>query len=255
MKYLIALLLLVVSSAHAESYALYHYGTSQYIDSQAVTEQRSIASITKLFTANTILKSNLKLNDIVPIVCDRRGKVSNGARMSIRDLLIATIVASDNCAAEALANAYPGGSKNFTDHRNQYIFSSGLTRTSIHDATGLSIFNVSTVEDLIKFINVAYQNETMRLIANLPKADVTLYKKNKKHVIHLHNTNPAIFKHNNILLSKTGFTNSAGRCVVMIIDRSDNMYAVVVLGEQNVLSRTRTVEKLLAYENSSKRNI
>ena len=245
----------MVTSAHAESYALYHYGTNQYIDSQGITTSRSIASITKLFTVNTILRSNLRLNEIVTITCDRRGKISNGARMSIRDLLVATMVASDNCAAEALANAYPGGSKNFADHRNQYIFSSGLSNTSIYDATGLSIFNVSTVEDLIKFINIAYQNETLRLIANLPKADITMYKKNKKHVIHLHNTNPAIFKHNNILLSKTGFTNSAGRCVVMIIDRSDDRYAVVVLGERNVLSRTRTVEKLLTYENSSKRNI
>jgi D-alanyl-D-alanine carboxypeptidase len=50
MRYLFLCLCLVASSAWSNSYALYNYGTKEYIDKQDVESVRSIASITKLFT-------------------------------------------------------------------------------------------------------------------------------------------------------------------------------------------------------------
>jgi D-alanyl-D-alanine endopeptidase (penicillin-binding protein 7) len=252
MKLLLIFLFMLVTTAtvaHSESYALYHYGSNEYIESQDIERTRSIASITKLFTAIVVLRSGVDLDQYVVADCTSHGHVAKGNRVTTRDLLIATIVSSDNCAAESLANTYPGGFNRFSYDRKEYINGMGLIHTSLIDATGLSVFNMSTVADLVKFIGVAYQNETLRTIASLPNATITAYgKKNKKIVLQLHNTNPSVIKYNNIVLSKTGFTNSAGRCVVMLVRKFDTFFAVVILGEPNLRARTRVAEKLLSYE-------
>jgi D-alanyl-D-alanine carboxypeptidase len=90
-------------------------------------------------------------------------------------------------------------------------------------------------------------------MASLPNTSITMYnKKNKKIVLQLHNTNPSVIKYNSIVLSKTGFTNSAGRCVVMLVKKFDEFFAVVILGEPNVRARTRVAEKLLSYETKTR---
>ena len=250
MKYLLILLFTITMSVvRAESYALYHYGSKEYIESQDIDKTRSIASITKLFTAIVVLRSGIDLDQYVVADCTSHGHVAKGNRVTTRDLLIATIVSSDNCAAESLANTYPGGFNRFSYDRKEYITGMGLIHTSLIDATGLSVFNMSTVDDLVKFIGFAYQNEILRTIASLPNAKISVYgKKNKKIILNLNNTNPSVIKYNNIVLSKTGFTNSAGRCVVMLVRKFDTFFAVVILGEPNVRARTRVAEKLLSYE-------
>jgi len=250
MKYVLALLFTVIAStAQAESYALYHYGSNEYIESQDIDTVRSIASITKLFTAVTVIRNAVDLDEPVAVDCTSRGHVVKGSKVTTRDLLTATIVASDNCAAEALANSYPGGFKQFVNDRDEFVMGMGLIHTKLHDATGLSVFNTSNVSDLVRFISIAYRNETIRTMASLPNTSITMYsKKNKKIVLQLHNTNPSVIKYNSIVLSKTGFTNSAGRCVVMLVKKFDEFFAVVILGEPNVRARTRVAEKLLSYE-------
>jgi D-alanyl-D-alanine carboxypeptidase len=61
-----------------------------------------------------------------------------------------------------------------------------------------------------------------------------------------------VYNHKEVVISKTGFTNPAGRCVLMMTKKLENFYAVVVLGEPNVKARTQKVERLLDYENKSR---
>jgi len=248
MKYLLILLAFVSTLAQANSYGLYNYNSAEFIEEKNSDEPRSIASITKLFTVVTVLRSGQELKDRISMNCVGRAHIPRHSEISRFDLMVAALVASDNCAAETLAINYPGGIEKFNYDRTEYIQSHGLVNTHLSDASGLSIFNTSTVNNLVKFINMAYQDETLKSIASLPNAEITVYKKNKKRLIKINNTNPAILTHSNIVLSKTGFTNSAGRCVVMIVKRFDEFYAVVILGEPNARARTKSIEKLLAYE-------
>lgn len=252
MRYLFFFLCLVISQAWANSHALYRYDTNEYVDKQDVESVRSIASITKLFTALTILESNTDLDTRIRVACQSSGKVIRNTEMTRRDLLTAMIVASDNCAAETLANNYPNGYNNFIEERTKLIQNIGLKNTRLYDSTGLSVFNSSTVSDLILFAPVAYANPVLRSISNLPEASVRAIKKGKEIVIRVHNTNPSLYNHKEVVISKTGFTNSAGRCVLIMTKKLENFYAVVVLGEPNVKARTKKVERLLDYENKTR---
>lgn len=253
MKYFLIILTLLIQSVWADSHALFNYNNREYIERQDTSSIRSIASITKLFTAITILKDSQDLDSLIEVDCKNKGRVGVGMQLSRRDLLTATVVSSDNCAAETLANNYSGGYSKFISDREVLIRELGLFNTHLHDPTGLSVFNVSTVEDLIVFAPIAYQNEVLRSIANLPEARLTAYRKGRKIVVPIRNTNPSLYIHPEIVVSKTGFTNAAGRCVIILTKRLENLYAVVVLGEPNLKSRTRKVEKLLAYNETTAR--
>jgi D-alanyl-D-alanine endopeptidase (penicillin-binding protein 7) len=250
---LLFLLLIFVASPSWSGYALYDYKRQEYIDRTETEEVRSIASITKLFTALTIINSNTDLDRIVEVQCQNRGHLQKGTELTIRDLLVASLVASNNCAAETLANTYSGGFRSFIFDRNQLIKHMGLKNTNLHDATGLSVFNTSTINDLVIFGAVAYQNQILRTIASLPEAKLTMWRKGRVTKLSIRNTNPALLNHSDIALSKTGTTNAAGKCVLMVVKRFEELYAVVVLGEPNSNSRNKKVEKLLAYNETTTR--
>ena len=247
MKYLLLALALFSNCVWADSHALYHYSTAEYIDKKDTDTVRSIASITKLFTAFTVLTANQDLEEQIVVDCRNRGHVVKGMKLSRRDLLTAMIVSSDNCAAETLANTYPGGYGRFISDRSRLLDDLKLHNTHLFDSTGLSVFNVSTVDDLIKFAPIAYQNSSLRDISNLPNATLTAYRNGRKILLTVHNTNPAVYHHPEVVVSKTGFTVAAGRCVLMLVKRVQDVYAVVILGEPNLQSRSRRIEKMLDF--------
>jgi len=252
MRYIFCCLYFLVSSAWGNSYALYNYETHEYMAKQDVETVRSIASITKLFTALTIIESKSDLDSRLKVECQNKNFIFRNTEMTRRDLLTAMIVSSDNCAAETLAKNYPRGYDSFILARNNLIQHMGLKNTKLYDATGLSVFNSSTVSDLVLFAPIAYADPVLRSIANLPQTTVRAIRKGKEIIIKLHNTNPSVYNHKEVVISKTGFTNPAGRCVLMMTKKLENFYAVVVLGEPNVRSRTQKVENLLEYENKTR---
>jgi len=156
------------------------------------------------------------------------------------------MISSDNRAAETLANTYPGGFDQFIKDANAYIKGRGLIHTSIEEPTGLSKNNVSTATELISFIGAVKDNEALKSYSDEKTADILIPKGKKQIHIKLHNTNPSIFKFDNILLSKTGFTNPAGRCVVMLVEKDKKYYGIVVLGQKNVNERSQLANVLIA---------
>jgi D-alanyl-D-alanine carboxypeptidase len=121
----------------------------------------------------------------------------------------------------------------------------GLSNTKIVEPTGLSPMNISTVEDLSNFLFYMRNNIIIRTIASERTHQTQIVKGKKKITINLRNTNPAMFTYDNILISKTGTTNAAGKCVAMLIERNGALFAVVVLGQKTGQQRTMVVEELL----------
>jgi D-alanyl-D-alanine carboxypeptidase len=240
------LLLLFCTGVHAEgAYALYDYEQNEYQVSFNTYEVRPIASITKLFTAITILRSGADLTERVRVKGRSGGHFPNGMMVTRHDLMKAMMISSDNRAAETLANTYPGGFDEFIRDVNAYIRGRGLLHTSIEEPTGLSKNNVSTANELLSFLGAIKDNEALRNYADDKSADI-LIPKGKKYIhIKLHNTNPSIFKFDNILISKTGFTNPAGRCVVMLVEKDHKHYGIVVLGQRNVRERSQLANGLI----------
>jgi D-alanyl-D-alanine endopeptidase (penicillin-binding protein 7) len=245
-KFFILYMLLLGTSSYSQgAFALYDYSANSYAVRYDHTTSRSIASITKLFTANTILNSKVDLNEKIKVNGRSGGKVPSGVYMTRMDLMRAMIISSDNRAAETLANHHPGGFNQFVRDTNNYLGNHALFDTHIVDSTGLLAGNVSTARDLIEFLHQIKDNSIIRKIANERNAILSIPKGKKTIGINLRNTNPDIFVYDNILISKTGFTNLAGRCVLMLVERNHELFAVVVLGQQTVKNRSHIVGMLL----------
>jgi serine-type D-Ala-D-Ala endopeptidase (penicillin-binding protein 7) len=239
-------LLFFCITAHAEgAYTLYDYERGEYQVSFNSYEVRPIASISKLFTAVTILRSGADLNERVRVQGRSGGHFPNGMLVTRHDLMKAMMISSDNRAAETLANTYPGGFDEFIRDANAYIQGRGLIHTSIEEPTGLSRNNVSTANELISFLGAIKDNEALRNYADDKTAEILVPKGKKFIHVRLNNTNPSIFKFDNILISKTGFTNPAGRCVVMLVEKDHKHYGIVVLGQRTVQERSQLANGLI----------
>jgi D-alanyl-D-alanine carboxypeptidase len=64
-----------------------------------------------------------------------------------------------------------------------------------------------------------------------------------KNIIKIKNTNPLTAKLD-IILSKTGFTNPAGGCLVMAVNSPLGQRFLVLLGSRNAKTRIPAMEKL-----------
>lgn len=245
MRILIYLLLWASIGANATSLALYNFTTANLESHLRHQEVVPIASVTKLFTAAAVLESDLNLDEKIKVQGKTSGRFNQGEMVSRRELLKAMLIASDNRAADSLAHSYPGGYDAFIKYVNDYIGYVGLKNTEIVDASGIHSGNKSTAEDLVNFVWFLRNYPLIREISS--KAEDQLEFDNKKHktvTLKIRNTNPDISKYN-ILISKTGFTNAAGRCLVMLIEKEKEMIGVVVLGFKNPKTRSDAIKQLI----------
>ena len=227
------------------AWGLYDYELVEYQMVYNRGDVRSIASITKLFTATTILRQGLDLDERVKVTGKSKGRFSRGSMVPRIDLMKAMLISSDNLAAETLANTYPGGFEVFLTDTNTWVRGTGLMDTRIVDASGLLAANVSTVDNLAMLLARLKDYSVIRDISNERTATLNLPQGKKTIKINLRNTNPTLFQFENIIISKTGFTNAAGRCVAMLVRKEDKFYAVIVLGQPNVKERSLLAQELI----------
>lgn len=249
MKKLLLALVLVSTGAQAQyqgAWGLYDYELHEYQTVYNRSEVRPIASITKLFTATTILRSGVDLQERVKVQGTSGGRFPRGTMVSRNDLLKAMLISSDNLAAETLANTYPSGFNGFILDTNQWVQGLRLINTKIVDASGLLPGNVSNVDDLVSLLYRIKDYPVIRDIAREKNETLRIPKGKKKELrINLRNTNPSLFQFDNILISKTGFTNPAGRCVIMLVEKGRELHAVIILGQRNIVERSRIAEELI----------
>jgi D-alanyl-D-alanine carboxypeptidase len=245
-------LILAAFNSSAASYALYDFSSPKFVVENNLQEIRPIASITKIITAITVLNSGVNLYEAVKVDGRSNGHVPKNVLMTRLDLMRAMLVSSDNRAAETLANHHPGGFNYFIEDANRYLNSHLLFNTRVVDSSGLLPGNVSTAQELLKLLDLIKDNPVIRSIAGERYTAVNAPKGKKTLTINLHNTNPEIFAYDNILISKTGYTNPAGRCVLMLIEKGKELYGVVVLGQKTVKERSKLVKELLSIEAETK---
>lgn len=247
MKKLFLLLVFWSGLSNAQgSFALFDYDNNYFQVEHNVYETRSIASITKLFTAIIVLRSGAELDEKVKVTGKSGGRFPRGTLATRMDLMKAMLISSDNLAAETLANTYPGGFNKYLEDANAYVKGVGMIHTEIVDASGLHPGNVSNVIELVHFLYIIKSNPVIRSIANERNATVAVPKGKKTIKINLKNTNSTLFQFDNILISKTGTTNAAGKCVIMLVEKNQSLHAVVILGQKNSPARAQLAETLIS---------
>ena len=227
--------------------------TGEALYAKNVEVPTAIASITKLMTAMVTLDANLPLDEVITIGnedIDRlkgtHSKLNLGARVTRDELLHLALIASDNRAAAALSRAYPGGREAFVTAMNAKAAELGMDHTRFVDGTGLYSSNRSTAIDLVKMVDAASQYPLIHQITSTGSYDIDLPSKrivrvrDHGHVkrvarettrrVTVNNTN-ALTRSNDweIGLSKTGYINEAGRCLVMQAKISQQKVIIVLL--------------------------
>lgn len=202
-----------------------------------------IASLTKLLTAMVVLDAKLDPAEKLRITSDdvdtlkhSRSRVRVGTQMSRQVALEMALLASENRAAAALARTFPGGEAGFERAMRAKIRALGLSRTSISDPTGLSPANTSTATEMAAITAAAARYREIERITSARTRKVPVDGRPRE----IRNTNRLVgAKGWNIRVSKTGYTEEAGRCLAMRLMNGKRPVTVVMLDADGSAHRLR----------------
>jgi D-alanyl-D-alanine endopeptidase (penicillin-binding protein 7) len=220
MRALILSLLLFASNAFAVNITAHSWletdDRGNLIEGYNITEVRSIASITKLMTVIAVIDNNQNMQQ-------KLGKYTREQHIQL------ALVKSDNNSAKVLCDNFPGGRFECIRYMNEKAIYLGMLRTKFVEPTGLSPMNISTALDLLRLV---FEASHYSEITQASRTAVLTIKTGKQSQS-FNNTNPIIGKRHSFIVSKTGTTNAAGGCIVMMLDTDVGRRIVIVLGSKN----------------------
>ncbi len=194
-----------------------------------------IASITKLMTAMVVLDSGQPLDEWLPIL-EREdnppknsfSRIRPGSEARREDLLRITLMSSENLAAYVLARDHPGGREAFIAAMNEKARVLGMQQTRFVDPSGLWPENRASASDLLKLVRAAYAYPEIREMST--GSNRRVHFRSPRYSLDFGNTNALVRSSRwNVDLSKTGYLNEAGRCLVMVADVGGEPMAMVLL--------------------------
>jgi len=199
------------------------------------SEPRPIASITKLMTAMVILDSGLNLQEKIAITKDDRdliqltgSRLKFGAILTRKQLLQLALMSSENRAANALARTWPQGKAEFVEAMNKKADALGMQTSHFNDPAGLDPGNVASAHDTAMMVRAAMSYPLIRNATTTRSASVRPYKDRGE--LRFNNTNRLLkSKSWDIQLSKTGYLNESGRCLVMQTEIDEQPLTIVLL--------------------------
>jgi D-alanyl-D-alanine endopeptidase (penicillin-binding protein 7) len=231
----------LVPDIRAAAAIIYNPENGEVLWESNSTDQRSIASITKVMTAAVFLEDTPDLSEKVVI---QRSDVRNASTTYLRagytvttgDLLHLLLIASDNAAARALARVSPHGFEGFIDRMNEKAIELGLESTSYADPSGLLADNLSSAYDMAKLITFVSGDERISSIMRKQHHTIPIGRR----AINIHSTNQLVMRGDvDVLGGKTGFISKAGYCLATLLrlPQGGPQVAVVVLGAQSNAGR------------------
>ncbi len=208
-----------------------------------------IASITKLMTAMVVLDAKLPLEEKLKITNDDRdllmgttSRLQVGYTLTRKDMLHLALMSSENRAAAALSRYYPGGRPAFIGVMNAKAAELGMNQTHFVNPNGLTNENVSNAIDLAKLVRAADQYPLIREFTTDPHYAVQI----GRYILMYNNTNRLVGRPDwDIEVQKTGFTNEAGRCVVMKVKAQGRSLIMVFLDADGKLTRFADARRVL----------
>jgi D-alanyl-D-alanine endopeptidase (penicillin-binding protein 7) len=201
-----------------------------------------VASLTKLMTGLVVLESKAPLDEMLEITDEDRypakrtpSKLTVGTRLTRGELLLLALMASENRAAMALSRHYPGGRVAFIARMNSMASEIGMQSTHFDDPAGLSDASVSSARDLHLLLRAASAEPLIGMYSTQRETVVRVQRRN----LRFYNSNRLVrFRgHWDIALQKTGYTNEAGRCLVMQTRVAGRRLAMIFLDSFGKLTR------------------
>lgn len=196
---------------------------------------RPIASLTKLMTAIVVLDSGLDLDEKIVVTKEDRdlvrltgSRLEYGASLSRQELLLLALMSSENRAASALGRDFPNGTNGFVRKMNEKAQELGMLNTQFADPAGLKAENVSTASDLTRLLQAADTYPMIAQSSTTMRKEVRPYR--GRGPLTYGNTNRLLKNASwEIELSKTGYINEAGRCLIMQAKIEGEEVSIVLL--------------------------
>lgn len=245
---------------------------------------RPIASLAKLMTALTAQK--IYEPDQIFYISQRainqegdKGNLKVGERLYLIDLLHSMLIESSNDAAWAIAegeetpvasgsqfqNENESESESSTESQkeeiipfteNYLIFIESMNLeaqklamkdTYFVNPTGLGSFdNYSTAQDLVKLIRHIVEKESQILLISQKQSYEVLNAYGNFHHFITENTNKLLSETYGIIGGKTGYTDEAGGCMVLILENEEGGYFInVILGTVSTEERFNDMRKII----------
>jgi D-alanyl-D-alanine carboxypeptidase (penicillin-binding protein 5/6) len=203
---------------NARSAILIDSNTGKVLYSKSSLAIMAPASTTKIMTAILTLEK-LKMDRIVTVRPEAAAKEGTSMHLKIeekrtvRELLYGLMLQSGNDAAVALAEAVSGSEKNFTALMNQKAKLLGMKNTYFKNASGLpTIGHYTTAYDMAVLTRYAMKNPAFTAIVGTKQKDIPGPKPGE--VRALKNHNKLLWQYPYAIGVKTGYTVSAGGCLV-----------------------------------------
>jgi D-alanyl-D-alanine endopeptidase (penicillin-binding protein 7) len=201
-----------------------------------------IASLTKLMTALVVIDGKLPMDEVLEVSGDDIDKEKHtysrlrvGTRLTRDHMLLLALMSSENRAAMALSRNYPGGREAFVAQMNMKAQTLGMTSTHFADPAGLSVKSVSTAHDLHLLLQAAYEQPLIRSDTTQTESTARVNGRTLTFI----NSNRLVRSGGDwdIELQKTGFTNEAGRCLVMQVNVLSRRLAMIFLDSNGKMTR------------------
>lgn len=215
-------------------------------------EQRPCASITKVMTmllvCEAIDNGKLSLDDTITASAHAASMggsdiwLEEGETMSADDMIKATVVASANDAAVALAEHLCGSEEVFVQKMNEKAQQLGMKETVFKNCNGLDEEgHITSAYDVAVMSRELMKHE---MIFNYTSIWLDNLRDGKTQIV---NTNKLLKTYNGITGLKTGTTNDAGCCMSASAKRGDMSLVAVVLGCNSGKERFSDAAALLDY--------
>jgi serine-type D-Ala-D-Ala carboxypeptidase (penicillin-binding protein 5/6) len=209
------------------------------------------ASLTKIMTSYVIFQElkndNLQLTDLAQV--SEKAWKTEGSRMfievntkvSIEKLLHGMIIQSGNDASVTLAEHIAGSEKTFASLMNRYAKQLGMNSSHFMNSTGLPHKDhYTTARDMALL--------TRSMIKHFPNYyrwhAIKKYTYNK---ITQYNRNKLLWRDDRVDGVKTGFTKSAGYCLIGSALQDKMRLISVVMGADSSKARVEETRKLINY--------
>lgn len=215
-------------------------------------EQRPCASITKVMTmllvCEAIDNGKLRLDDTITASAHAASMggsdiwLEEGETMSADDMIKATVVASANDAAVALAEHLCGSEEVFVEKMNEKASQLGMKDTVFKNCNGLDEDgHITSAYDVAVMSRELMKHE---MIFDYTSIWLDNLRDGKTQIV---NTNKLLKTYNGITGLKTGTTNDAGCCMAASAKRGDMSLVAVVLGCISGKERFSDAAALLDY--------
>lgn len=235
----------------SKSYLLLDFQSGAVLASRNEHDPVEPASLTKLMTAyvafDALREGQISLGQTVTVSdAARRAPGSRmflelGSQVTVEELLHGLIVQSGNDAAIALAEAVSGSEEAFVVLMNREASRLGLRNTRFRNATGLPhAQHYSTAADMARLAGAIIEEFPQFF----PMYSMREYRYNN---ITQYNRNRLLGRDPHVDGMKTGFTESAGFCLVATAERNGRRLISVVIDAGSDNGRIAQSQRLLNY--------